>query len=148
MVGSGGAMALDKCACSLFYITLELFCDAWKYWKWHLVIKRYKTHVFFNLCFYKNFNVYGFLGHVHKKLNISDKSSTSQQCEGHFAHEPRAVTMKLWEPERKCLEAVPRHLQNHVVWSWTLRCSVKSCMTALNQMLFQWISIQAGLHTW
>jgi hypothetical protein len=43
----------------------------------------------------------------------------------HFTHEPRAVTMRLWEPKRKCPKAVPRHLQNHscghgpssVLWS-------------------------------
>jgi hypothetical protein len=44
----------------------------------------------------------------------------------HFTHEPRAVTMKLCQPKRKCLEAVPTHLQNHVVWSRTHQCSVKS----------------------
>ena len=32
------------------------------------------------------------------------------------AHEPRAVTMKLWEPKRKCPKAVPTHLQNRAVW--------------------------------
>ena len=48
---------------------------------------------------------------------------------GHFKHESRAVTMKLWEPKRKCPKAVPTHLQNHVVWSWTLKCSVKSYVT-------------------
>ena len=45
---------------------------------------------------------------------------------GHFTHEPRAVTMRLWEPKRKCPKAVPTHLQNHVVWSQILKCSVKS----------------------
>ena len=35
---------------------------------------------------------------------------------GHFTHELRAVTMKLWEPKRKCSKVVPTHLQNHVVW--------------------------------
>ena len=34
---------------------------------------------------------------------------------GHFTHEPRALTVKLWEPKRKCPKAVPRHLQTHVV---------------------------------
>jgi hypothetical protein len=47
-------------------------------------------------------------------------------AKGHFTHEPRATTMKLWEPERKCPKVVPEHLQNHVVWSLTLECSVKS----------------------
>ena len=60
------------------------------------------------------------------------------------------VTMNLWEPERKCPKAVvPTHLQNHVVWPRTLKCSVKPCVRGpLNQMLFQWISIHVGLHTW
>ena len=48
---------------------------------------------------------------------------------GHFTHEPRAVTMKLWEPKRKCPKAIPTHLQNHVLWSRTLECSVKSYVT-------------------
>ena len=30
-----------------------------------------------------------------------------------------------WE----CLKAIPRHFQNHVVWSWILKCSVKSYVT-------------------
>ena len=45
---------------------------------------------------------------------------------GHFTHEPKAVTLKLWEPKRKCPKAVPTHLPNHEVWSRTLKCSVKS----------------------
>jgi hypothetical protein len=49
---------------------------------------------------------------------------------GHFTHEPRAMTMKLWEPKRMCPKAVPKHLQNHVVSSQTLKyCSVKSYVT-------------------
>jgi hypothetical protein len=69
---------------------------------------------------------------------------------GHFTHEPRAVTVKLWEPKRKCPKAVvPTHLQIHKVWSRTLECSVKSYVTgAFNQMLFQWVLIHAGLQTW
>ena len=41
----------------------------------------------------------------------------------------RPVTMKLWEPKRKCPKAVQRHLRNHVVWSWTLKCSAKPYVT-------------------
>jgi hypothetical protein len=48
---------------------------------------------------------------------------------GHSTHEPRAVTMKLWEPKRKCPKVVPTHLQNHVVWSRILKRSVKSYVT-------------------
>ena len=54
---------------------------------------------------------------------------------GHFTHEPSAVTLKLWEPKRKCPKAVPRHLQIHAMWSRTLKCEV-ICDWALNQMLF------------
>ena len=61
---------------------------------------------------------------------------------GHFTHEPRAVTVKLWEPKRKCSKAVPTRLPNHVVWSRTLECSVKSYVTRpstkryFNELLF------------
>jgi hypothetical protein len=48
---------------------------------------------------------------------------------GHFTHEPRAVTMKLWESKRKCPKFVPTHFQNHEVWSQILKCSVKSYAT-------------------
>ena len=49
---------------------------------------------------------------------------------------------KLWEPKRKCPKAVPTHLQHHVVWSRTLKCSVKSYVTGpstkcyFNEFLF------------
>ena len=60
-----------------------------------------------------------------------------------FTHESRAVTMKLWEPKRKCPKAVPTHLQNHVVWSWIL--VVWSHMwPTLNQMLFHWTIYSCG----
>ena len=48
---------------------------------------------------------------------------------GYLTHKPRAVTMKLWEPKRKCPKAVPRHLQTHAMWSRTLQCNVKSYVT-------------------
>ena len=44
--------------------------------------------------------------------------------------------------QRKGSNAVPRHLQNHVVWSWILKCSVQSCVTGpstkcyFNEFLF------------
>ena len=37
--------------------------------------------------------------------------------------------MKLCEPKRKCLKAIPTHLQNHVMWSQTLKCNVKPHVT-------------------
>ena len=55
---------------------------------------------------------------------------------GHFTHEPRAMTMKLWEPKRKCPKAVPTHLQSRVVWSGTLKCSAKSYVTAPSTKLY------------
>ena len=68
---------------------------------------------------------------------------------GHFTHEPRAVTVKFGEPERKCPKAIPIHLQNHVEWPPIFKCSVKSkCDRALNHMLSQWIFIHTGSHTW
>ena len=57
------------------------------------------------------------------------KQNKEKATKGHFTHEPRAVTMKLWEPKRKCSKAIPTHLQNHVVWSRTLKCSVESYVT-------------------
>ena len=68
-----------------------------------------------------------------------------KSIKGHFTHEPRAVTMKLWEPKRKCPMAIPTHLQNHVVWSHALKCSVKSYVSRpstkcyFNERLFMWV---------
>ena len=62
-------------------------------------------------------------------LAICMNALIMSSIKGHFTHEPRAVTMKLWEPKRKCSNAVPRHFQNHVVWSRTLKCSAKSNVT-------------------
>ena len=54
------------------------------------------------------------------------------QVKGHFTHEPRALTMKLWEPKKNCPKAIPSHLQNHVLWSRTLKCNVKSYVNVLS----------------
>ena len=58
------------------------------------------------------------------------------QSLGQFTHEPRAMTVKLWEPKRKCPKAVPRHLHNYVVWSRILKCSVKSYVTGLSTICY------------
>jgi hypothetical protein len=77
-------------------------------------------------------------------INLLNFSSTLKS-KGHFTHGPRAVTMKVWEPKRKFLKAVPRHLQNHVVWSRTLKCSAKSYLTGpstkcyFNEFLVMWV---------
>ena len=62
---------------------------------------------------------------------------------------PRAETMKLWEPRRKCPKAILTHLQNHVVWSRILKCNWKSYVTKPSTKYYklQWISIHAGPHT-
>jgi hypothetical protein len=78
--------------------------------------------------------------------NITMGSETlRKETKGHFTHEPRAMTMKLRKLKRTCPKAVPRHLQNHVVWSRTLKCSVKSYVTGpstqcyFNEFLFMWV---------
>ena len=68
---------------------------------------------------------------------------------GHFTHEPRTVTMKLWEPPKKSPKAIPKHFQNHVVWSRAVKCNVKIYVTMpltkcySNESLFMW-----GPHIW
>ena len=83
--------------------------------------------------------------------HITSHGPNAMSCwtrlKGHFTHEPRAMTMKLWEPKRKCPKAVPRHLQNHVVWSRTLKCSVMSYVIGpsikcyFNDFLFMWVLV-------
>ena len=78
---------------------------------------------------------------------ITRWESPNPITKGHFTHEPRAVTMKLWEPTRK--GSVPRpsqtHLWNHAVLSRTLECGVKAiCDRALNHMLFRCIFYSSG----
>ena len=51
-----------------------------------------------------------------------------------FINDPKAVTIKLWEPIRKCLKAILRHLQKHVVWSRILKCTSTKCY--YNEFIF------------
>jgi hypothetical protein len=57
----------------------------------------------------------------------------------------RARTMRLWQPKRQCVKVVPRHFQNHVVWSRTLKCTMKSYVTGpstkcnFDEFLFMWV---------
>ena len=70
--------------------------------------------------------------YLNAPLSTIDVEVWIQKClgiKGHFTHEPRAVTIKLWEPKRKCPKAVPPLLQHHVVWSQIFKCSVKSYVT-------------------
>ena len=56
-----------------------------------------------------------------------------------FTHEPKSRTMKLWEPKRKCPNAVvPAHLQKHESCSLVTDARVYCefiCNRAFNQML-------------
>ena len=68
------------------------------------------------------------------------------QTLGHFIHKPQAVTVKLWEPTRKCSKAaVSTHDHNHVMWSQILKFSVKSYVTGpstkcyVNEFLLIWV---------
>ena len=61
-----------------------------------------------------------------------------------FTHEPIAVTMELWEPTIKCSNAVPTHLPNHLVWSRTLKCSVKPYVTGPSTNCY----FNVSTHTW
>ena len=54
----------------------------------------------------------------------------------------RALQLWPWNFKEKCPKAVPRHIQNHVVWSWT--SSVVWCDWAFNQMLLQWNFYSCG----
>ena len=64
---------------------------------------------------------------------------------GDFTHKSRAVTMKSWEPKRKCPKVVPRHIQNHVVWSWTLKCRWSHMWPGLQPNAISMNFIHAGL---
>ena len=66
---------------------------------------------------------------AHANSSIVDETAPIKKnpykIKGHFTHELSPMTLTLWEPQRKCPKAVPTHLPNHVVWSLTLKCSVK-----------------------
>ena len=75
------------------------------------------------------------------RLVCKGRFTQGPSLKGHFTHKPRVVTMKLWEPKR--------HIQYHVVWSWALKCIVKSYATRpstkcyFNEFLFM-----QGFYTW
>jgi hypothetical protein len=58
---------------------------------------------------------------------------------GHFTHEPRAVTMKLWEPKRNVSQGRPKHTSKScsVVTGPRVQCEA-ICDRSLSQMLFWW----------
>ena len=55
---------------------------------------------------------------------------------GHFTHEPRAMTMRLWEPKRKCPKAVPRHFHNYVVWHGSSSVTRPSTKNAISMNFY------------
>jgi hypothetical protein len=49
----------------------------------------------------------------------------------------------------KCPNAIPRHFQNHVVWSYALKCNVKSrVIVPLNNCYFNEFLFMRGPRTW
>jgi hypothetical protein len=60
-----------------------------------------------------------------------------------MSQEPRPWNCE--SPKEKCPMVVPRDLQNHVVWSWILKCSVEWYVTEpstkcyFDDFLFMWI---------
>ena len=65
----------------------------------------------------------------------------------HTSQEPWIKT--LWEPKIKCPKAIPTHFQNHVVWSWTVKCSVKSYVTrSSTRCYFNGFLFLRRPHTW
>ena len=70
-------------------------------------------------------------GNNHEFVELTEVGlhhSMVSTVDGHFIHEPRAVTMKLWEPKRKVSKGRPTTPPNSykLVWSQTFKCSVKS----------------------
>ena len=103
-----------------------------------------------------------FVGQIYMCFVVGDVRFVSNRCsffisffsiffpfcheeQSHFPHEPRAMTMRLGEPKRKCPKAVRTHLQNHLVWSRILKCNVKpyaivpSTKCYFNEFLFMQI---------
>ena len=87
--------------------------------------------------------------------NIALKSS-HVMFESHYEEHPFATLefmvsfLSFWvhlslEP---CPKVVPRYLQNHVVWSWTLKCSVKSCVIGSSTKCHfnEWLFMEALTH--
>ena len=62
-------------------------------------------------------------GYGHDMLHKARKQSwLNANTKGHFTQKPRAVTKKLWEPERKCPKAISRHLKFVSITSMVKRC--------------------------
>ena len=65
-------------------------------------------------------------------FHLDCRAAHCKQTRGQGPLCTRAKSRDPWNcesPKEKCPKAVPTHLQNHVVWSRTLRCSVKPYVT-------------------
>ena len=95
-----------------------------KYWSWSLIPMHF-DHIYpFNICKYMC------------KANSNNHALFSKECvevskwvraTSHTGQEPWPWNCE--SPKESCSKAVPRHLQDHVVWSQTLECSVKPYVT-------------------
>ena len=65
------------------------------------------------------------------KISIARQRNTSIAAIGGFELGPLHTRAETCDHEivRSQRKSVPTHLQNHVVWSWTFRCTVKSYVT-------------------
>ena len=92
-------------------------------------------------------------GYGHDMLHKARKQSwLNANTKGHFTQKPRAVTKKLWEPERKCPKAISRHLKFVSITSMVKRCHLfdhnhdiyiyidilTSCWIGLNCLAWFW----------
>ena len=72
------------------------------------------TYIYIYICF--NFLLQGMTNNVGLTISVGDTiprfAINIGDTKGRFTHEPRAVTMTMWEPKRKCRKAVPRHLKS------------------------------------
>ena len=132
---------------SLFYSWRRVACACVTYiiwWCWSFRCQGFHTHVgpLFHASlriFHREFLFSFALGNasgVQSLLKVWTHVGAQKGYLGPFTHEPRVVAMKFWEPKRNCLEAVPTHLQNHVVWSRSLKCSVKPYVTGPSTKCF------------
>ena len=112
------------------FLVVTMMCACWFVWRAHW-IEDFKWHrrFHFKVVFWKVvLRAVYFEGPI-RVWRALETLILNTDSKGHFTHKSRAVTKNLWKPKRKCPKAVPTHFQNHVVWSHTLECSVKSYVT-------------------
>ena len=105
-------------------------------------VRRFGEDIFTKISFERFWDIWGCMWWLVQRA-LFDVLSTW----GHLTYEPRVVTMKLWEPEKECPKAVPRHFQNHVVWSQALKCSVKSYVIGPSTKCYSMSFYSCGVFT-